>query len=65
MLLVASYLFGMAQILAEYAEMGRALLIVFIVIANLTMLIYDRLTAIAAVLYVRRLRPKFFGRGKQ
>ena len=55
----------MAQILAEYAEMGRALLIVFIVIANLTMLIYDRLTAIAAVLYVRRLRPKFFGRGKQ
>lgn len=65
MLLVATYLFGMAQILAEYAEMGRALLIVFIVIANLTMLIYDRLTAIAAVLYVRRLRPKFFGRGKQ
>ena len=65
MLLVATYLFGMAQILAEYAEMGRALLIAFIVIANLTMLIYDRLTAIADVLYVRRLRPKFFGRGKQ
>ena len=65
MLLIATYLFGMAQIMAEYREMGRALIIVFIVIANITMLLYDRLTGIAAILYVRRLRPKFFGRGKK
>lgn len=65
MLLVATYLFGMAQILAEYREMGRALMIAFIVLANATMLVYDRLIAIAAVFYERRLRPKFMGRGKK
>ena len=65
MLLIATYLFGMAQIMAEYREMGRAMIVVFIAIANITMLLYDRLTGIAAVLYVRRLRQKFFGRGKK
>ena len=55
----------MAQIMAEYREMGRAMIVVFIAIANITMLLYDRLTGIAAVLYVRRLRQKFFGRGKK
>ena len=65
MLLIATYLFGMAQIMAEYREMGRAMIVVFIAIANITMLLYDRLTGIAAVLYVRRLRQSFFGRGKK
>lgn len=65
MLLIATYLFGMMQIMAEYREMGRAMIVVFIAIANITMLLYDRLTGIAAVLYVRRLRQKFFGRGKK
>ena len=65
MLLIATYLFGMAQIMAEYREMGCAMIVVFIAIANITMLLYDRLTGIAAVLYVRRLRQKFFGRRKK
>ena len=59
------FVLGLTQLAAEYREMGRAMIVVFIAIANITMLLYDRLTGIAAVLYVRRLRQKFFGRGKK
>ncbi len=64
MLVCVTYLFGMAQILAEYREMGRAMLIVFILLANVTMLLFDRLISVITILYIRKFRTKFFGRGK-
>lgn len=65
MLVCVTYLFGMAQILAEYRAMGQAMLIAFAVLANITMLLFDRLIGVAAFLYVKKLREKFFGRGKK
>ena len=46
--------------MAEYREMGRAMLIAFILLANVTMLVYDRLLAIMAAFYIRKLRGKVF-----
>ena len=54
------YVFRMDQVIAEYREMGRAMLIAFILLANVTLLIYDRLLGIAAALYLKKLRPKVF-----
>ena len=54
------YVFRMDQVMAEYREMGRAMLIGFIVLANITLLVYDRLLGIMAVVYVKKLRPKVF-----
>lgn len=54
------YVFRMDQVIAEYREMGRAMLIAFILLANVTLLIYDRLLGIVAVLYLKKLRPKVF-----
>ena len=54
------YVFRMDQVMAEYREMGLAMLIGFIVLANVTLLVYDRLLGIMAVVYVKKLRPKVF-----
>lgn len=54
------FVLRMDQVMAEYREMGRAMLIGFIALANVTLLVYDRLLAIMAVLYVKKLRPKVF-----
>ena len=54
------YVFGMDQVMAEYRKMGRAMLIAFIALANVTLLVYDRLLAILAVVYIRKLRGKLF-----
>lgn len=54
------YVFRMDQVMAEYREMGRAMLIGFIALANITLLVYDRLLGIMAVVYVKKLRPKVF-----
>ena len=48
------------QVAAEYREMGRAMLAGFILLANVTLLLYDRLLGIMAVLYLKKLRPKVF-----
>lgn len=60
MALLIFYVLRMDQVMAEYREMGRAMLIAFIVLANVTLLVYDRLLAIMAAVYIRRLRPKLF-----
>lgn len=52
------FVFRMDQIIAEYREMSRAMLIAFALLANVTLLIYDRLLAVMAVLYLKKLRPK-------
>ena len=54
------YVFRMDQVMAEYREMGLAMLIGFIALANVTLLVYDRLLGIMAVVYVKKLRPKVF-----
>ncbi len=54
------FVLRMDQVMAEYREMGRAMLIGFIVLANITLLVYDRLLGIMAVVYVKKLRPKVF-----
>ena len=51
------FVLRMDQIIAEYREMSRVMLIAFILLANVTLLLYDRLLAIMLVLYERRLRP--------
>ena len=58
MLLSAAFVFNMQAILREYAAMGRLGIAVFIVLANLTLLIYDRLLGMMCVIYIRKLRPK-------
>ena len=52
------WLFGMQGIAQEYAGMGRAMLVAFILLANFTMLMYDVLLVIMMNLYRVRLRPK-------
>ena len=54
------FVFGMEQVIAEYRGMGRATLIAFVLLANVTLLVYDRLLGIMAVVYVKKLRPKVF-----
>jgi hypothetical protein len=54
------FVLRMDQVIAEYREMSRAMLAVFILLANATLLLYDRLLNIMAILYVRKLRPKLF-----
>lgn len=54
------FVFRMDQVIAEYREMGRAMLIAFILMANITLLLYDRLMGTLAVLYMKKLRPKLF-----
>ena len=55
------FVLGLSQIAAEYREMGLVMGIVSLVIANVTMLIYDRLLVIMTGVYVNRLRKKFGG----
>ena len=50
----------MDQVIAEYREMGRAILIAFVLLANVTLLLYDRLLGVMAAVYLRKLRPKLF-----
>ena len=54
------FVLRMDQVIAEYREMGRAMLAGFVVLANITLLVYDRLLAIMAVVYLKKLRPKIF-----
>ena len=52
--------FRMDQVIAEYREMSRAMFIAFIALANVTLVLYDRLLNTLAILYLKKLRPKLF-----
>ena len=54
------FVLRMDQIIAEYREMSRVMLIAFILLANVTLLLYDRLLGILAGVYLKKLRPKLF-----
>lgn len=54
------FVFRMDQVIAEYREMGRVMLVIFILLANVTLLLYDRLLGIMAGIYLKKLRPRLF-----
>lgn len=56
MMLMIAFVLNMQAIVAEYAAMGVAGCIAFVILANVTMLLYDRLLLIAAFVYIRKFR---------
>jgi len=58
MALLCIKVLNMEALATEYAAMSRAMLAAFILLANITMLLYDRALLLAMILYVRRIRPK-------
>ena len=60
MLALIAFVFRMDQVMAEYRGMGRAMLVAFVLLANVTLLIYDRALAVLAAVYIRKIRPKVF-----
>lgn len=57
MLLVMNFVLNMKAVMAEYAAMTGVMLALFVLLANFTLLLYDRLLVIVFVLYVRKFRP--------
>lgn len=60
-----AFLFNMQAAVAEYAEMTGVMLAAFILLANLTLLVYDRLLVVMAVVYAKKLRPMIQSEGKR
>ena len=65
MLLLIAFVLNMQAIVAEYAAMGVIGGAAFVVLANVTMLMYDRMLLIMYVIYIRKLRPTLMGGRKQ
>lgn len=61
MLLTIAFVLNMQAVMAEYAAMGAIGCIVFALLANVTMLMYDRLLLVMYILYIRKLRPGLMG----
>lgn len=59
-LALMAWVLNMRQALAEYAGMTQAMLVVFILLANATMLLYDRMLTVMMAVYLKKLRPKLF-----
>lgn len=60
MLALMTWVLNMGQVAAEYAEMTRAMLALFIALANATLFLYDRFLVVALAIYYKKLRPKLF-----
>ncbi len=58
MTLIGVKLLGMDSLIEDYAAMTRVALIVYIIVCNFTLLVYDRMLDIMAGLYITRMRPK-------
>ena len=52
------FLLHMDAVVAEFREMGVLLLMLFMAALNASMLIFDRLIMVLAILYVQRIRPR-------
>lgn len=61
MLALIGWVLNWQAILAEYAQMSSAMLAAFILLANVTMLAFDRLLTLAPLIYIKKLRPKLKG----
>ncbi|MEE1199492.1 MAG: hypothetical protein U0L09_02460 [Christensenellales bacterium] len=57
-LLTATLILNMEALAAEYAAMSGIMLAAFAILANLTMLLYDRALVVMLVAYVKKLRPR-------
>ena len=55
---MAALVVGFAALFAEYAELGAAGIAAFVVLANVTLLLYDRFLAVGTLLYERKIRPR-------
>ena len=55
---ILGLLLHMNVVVEEFTEMGTVLLVVFVVLMNLCMLLYDKLLGPLTVIYVKKLRPK-------
>ena len=62
MYLLIFFVLRLDQIMADYADMTRVMLVAFILLGNLTLALYDRMLGVMAVVYINRLRPRLFGR---
>ncbi len=58
MLLVMAFVLNMQAVLGEYAALGVVGCVLFALLANVTMLMYDRLLSAKTIAYLRRLRPR-------
>ena len=56
------FVLRMDQVIAEYREMSRAMLVAFALLGNVTLLLYDRLLGIAVLMTVAALAVFFMGR---
>jgi len=61
MMLCIAFVLRMDMIVAEYAAMGMIGGAVFLILANITMLLYDRMLVIMAVVYMKKMRPALMG----
>ena len=64
MVLSMSLLFNMQAVMDEYAAMSAAMLAAFVVLANVTLLLYDRVLLVMMVLYLKKLRPRLMRGGQ-
>lgn len=55
---ILGFLLHMDAMVAEFSQMGAALLAVFVVLMNVCMFMYDKLLTPLVLLYAKRLRPK-------
>ena len=56
-----AWVLNMRAVMAEYSQMSSVMLAAFAALANVTMLLYDRMLSVMAYMYIRRLRPKLSG----
>lgn len=61
MLLTVAFVLNMQAIMAEYAAMGVIGGILFALLANAAMLMYDRMLVLMYIVYLRKLRPMLVG----
>lgn len=64
MLLSMSLVFNMQAVMDEYAAMSAAMLAAFVLLANVTLLLYDRVVLVMMVLYLKKLRPRLMRGGQ-
>ena len=58
MYVILGFLLNMQAIVQEFTQMGAALLIIFLILLNLCMLLYDRLLFPMIYLYANKIKPR-------
>lgn len=58
MYVVLGFLFNMQAIIQEFTQMGSVLLILFLIMLNICLLLYDRLLFPMVYLYANRIKPR-------